>query len=182
MEVSLSSRTALRALVLSGQALVLALGVVAAAEGRQAPSVTSTGLAQGLPAGYVGGHYSFWSVLSVHSTFRASRAEVEVNGAGCRGDLRLLSRADTRRLAGETRLTGVSNGALPGVPLAGQTITPALGGRVAVLITSSRTGRCDVTAIRLARRSGFADAWTSLPTQLYVYVAYAHGVDPRARN
>jgi hypothetical protein len=107
--------------------------------------------------------------------FVVKDVRVLVAGNGCQGDLRLVGTP----VEGGYR-TGVSAGGLPGTTVVGKRLTTATSPRLAIVLTSSRTGLCHATQIRFGAQSWWRKRWTTVPIDFSISVTHHSGQDSRA--
>jgi hypothetical protein len=141
------------------------------------PSISGGSSGTSVGAGYVGNHYSAWTVFKVRHSFVAERIEVVTNSAACRGTIRLVGKP----VEGGP-LAGVSAGALPGASVIGRRLTPQLGQQLALVLTPYQTGRCQATTIRFASHSWGRTRWTTLDADFVVNVTHRTGQDTRSKE
>jgi len=130
----------------------------------------------GFDAGYVGNHYGFFQAVAVHHSFAPTSARVAVNGRGCQGEVRLLTRVPT------TSLSGVSAGPMPGQPVVGRKVTKANNRLLTVVLTPVSRGRCTATSLTVTAHSWGRQRSTTVPLDFYVDATHASGTDSRAQD
>jgi hypothetical protein len=138
------------------------------------PKISRSPARSGFSGAYTGNYYTAWNVIGPSKTIAIKDIQVDTIGTGCHGTLRLIH----QRTVDAPHINAVTT-TLPGTAVAGQRISPAVGTRLALVLTSTGAGTCVAQQVRIGSQVWGRERWTTTPLAFSIDVTHSTGTDSR---